>query len=69
MRAVASASSRYGRTRLLVVRKGHPNTGVSWWDILVRRERLVQKGKARAEVYASIDVARRYHEILEAAGG
>jgi hypothetical protein len=29
-----------GRTRLLVVRKGHPNTDVSWLDILLRRERL-----------------------------
>jgi len=29
-----------GRTRLLVVRKGHPNTDVSWLDIVLRRERL-----------------------------
>jgi hypothetical protein len=29
-----------GRTRLLVVRTGHPNTDVSWLDILLRRERL-----------------------------
>ncbi|GEM_PF-1379982 len=29
-----------GRTRLLVVRRGHPNTDVSWLDILLRRERL-----------------------------
>jgi hypothetical protein len=29
-----------GRTRLLVVRKGHPNTDVSWLDILLGRERL-----------------------------
>src|SRR5450830_1307031 len=32
--------SSNGRTRLLVVRKGHPNTDVSWLDILLRRERL-----------------------------
>jgi hypothetical protein len=29
-----------GRTRLLVVRNGHPNDSVSWWDILRGRERL-----------------------------
>jgi hypothetical protein len=29
-----------GRTRLLVVRKGHPNTDVSWWSLLTGRERL-----------------------------
>ncbi len=29
-----------GRTRLLVVRKGHPNTDVSWSDVLTGRERL-----------------------------
>ena len=29
-----------GRTRLLVVRKGHPNTDVSWWGLLTRREKL-----------------------------
>jgi hypothetical protein len=29
-----------GRTRLLVVRKGHPNTDVSWLHILLGRERL-----------------------------
>ena len=29
-----------GRTRLLVVRKGHPNTDVSWWGLLTGRERL-----------------------------
>ena len=29
-----------GRTRLLVVRKGHPNTDVSWWGLLTGREKL-----------------------------
>jgi hypothetical protein len=29
-----------GKTRLLVVRKGHPNTDVSWRDILLGREHL-----------------------------
>ncbi|MGZ6989260.1 MAG: hypothetical protein ACXVH0_09895, partial [Thermoanaerobaculia bacterium] len=29
-----------GRTRLLVVRKGHPNTDVSWWGLLAGREKL-----------------------------
>jgi hypothetical protein len=29
-----------GRTRLLVVRKGHPNTDVSWWALLTGREKL-----------------------------
>ena len=29
-----------GRTRLLVVRPGHPNTDVSWWSLLTGRERL-----------------------------
>jgi hypothetical protein len=29
-----------GRTRLLVVRSGHPNTDVSWWGLLTGREKL-----------------------------
>jgi hypothetical protein len=29
-----------GRTRLLVVRSGHPNTDVSWWALLTGREKL-----------------------------
>jgi hypothetical protein len=29
-----------GRTRLLVVRSGHPNTDVTWWGLLMRREKL-----------------------------
>jgi hypothetical protein len=29
-----------GRTRLFVVRSGHPNTDVSWWALLTGREKL-----------------------------
>jgi hypothetical protein len=29
-----------GRTRLMVVRSGHPNTDVSWWALLTGREKL-----------------------------
>jgi hypothetical protein len=32
--------SSAGRSRPLVVRQGHPNTPVSWRDVLLRRERL-----------------------------
>jgi hypothetical protein len=29
-----------GKTRLLVVREGHPNVNATWWDVLLRREKL-----------------------------
>lgn len=36
-----------GRTRLLVVRNGHPNDAVSWWDVL--------RGRAKVQIVADRD--------------